>query len=71
MPHCSFMQIQAVPPSPIWLSASTVTLMCEGCRLCVSLLGDSSALMVTTTYRGSPGARPFPFIILFNPHGSH
>lgn len=58
-------------PAPIWLSASAVTLMCEGCRLRVSLLGDSSAVMVTTIYRESTRARPFTFIILFNPHGNH
>lgn len=50
----------------IWLSASAVTLACQGCRLCFSHPGDSAAVMVTTIYRAIPRTkpcpRPFPFI---------
>lgn len=55
----------AVPLSPRLAVCLCSDLLCQGGRLCVSLLGDSAAVMVTTILEHPQ--RPFTFIISSTP----
>lgn len=56
----------AVPLSPRLTVCLCSDLLCQGCRLCVSLLGDSAAVMVTTILEHPQRLGPLPS--LFHQH---